>query len=448
MKNAVVILFCFLLVQLNAQDSFTLAEAMAYGVQNQTEIKRQLLEITDADKRIREFIAIGLPQIDGTAEWTRNIDLFGNVIPAGSFDPGEPGVRDPFPAQDAFAAFGTKHNITAGLSGNTLLFDGSFLVGLQANRLFKQLKQKELIVTKDAVAYNIATSYMTALVSQARIKIIDKNIENLEKTQYETSQIYESGFAEKLDVDRLDLSLANLRIERQKAESVLQTTLNLLKFSMGYDVEADIQLSDNIADMLPANDNNLALLDATVTAENRSEYDQLLTAKDLLDLNVKQIKAQYLPSLRAFGYYNQVQQGDRFLRGDWIPVSAVGLTLSLPIYDGGDKASKLDRAKISIDQQLREIDNFEQATLMEIQNAKLSLSNAIQTLQTSEDSEILATDIYETTQIKYREGVGSSIEVSQAESELYQTQGNYLSALYDVLIAQTDLEKALGILKY
>ena len=271
-----------------------------------------------------------------------------------------------------------------------------------------------------------------------------KNISNLQQTFNESAQIYKEGFIERLDLDRLELSINNLRLEVQKVETAIEISKNVLKFSMGYPLSEEIELSQTFEELVLTEYEGAALLEVSADLNNRSEFAALQTADELNDLNIKRLKMLYAPTLRGTASYAQVLQGNSLRGGSWFPTSVIGLSLDVPIFDGFEKSAKIERARIDKEKHLLTIENLERIINLEIDNGKKALANSLKTVEASERSEALAQNIYDTALIKYREGVGASLEVSQAESDLYAAQANVINALYDLLIAKVDLEKALG----
>lgn len=433
---------------LGQQGAFTLREAINYAVENHVKMKMAMLEEADAKQNVRQFTAIGMPKIFGSSELQHFLNIPTSILPAGSFFEGDPanGIP-PNPAEDLAVQFGVKNIFNAGLSADVLLFDGSFFVGLQAARLFRDMVSGQTDITRDEIAANVSKAYVGVILAKRNADLLNSNIRNLEETLAETRTIYEEGFIEKLDVDRLNLSLNNLSLEKEKVQGLIDLSKNALKFSMGMDVDEDIEVSETLED-LEIGHLDLASSVGSVQLDfnNRSEYIALQTAASLRAMDIKQIKFQRLPVIKGFGSYQQVLQGNSLRGGRWFPTTVVGLNLSLPIFDGFDKSSRLERAEIASRQHQLTIEDTERAMTLEVANAKVAYANAQKTVVSAEQSEQLAQDIYDTALIKYREGVGSSLEIKQSEADLFAAQARMISALYDLMSAEVDLQKALGTL--
>lgn len=444
-----------LAIMAQGQYKFTLEQAIAFAMDNSNQIKLEKKDIEDAEGQILEYKSIGIPKIDLGADYTYFPAIAVLPVPdfvtpitydvlfeEGLVDPKDIPVGPPQPAQ-----FGTDQVLNAGVTFNTLLFDFSFFQGLKAQEMFRELVVRELDVTEYQVRSGVTRAYMAVLISRRQVSLIDNNLSNIESLLTETSALYENGFSEKLDVDRLVLSKDNLLVELEKAKRGIDITENILKFQMGFPASEDIELTDTFDELADQFIVAGADLTSPVDFNARPEYRALSLAKDINEVNQKVIKAGYMPSLSANAGYSQQLQRNVLTNSDeagWFPASYLGVSLKMPIFDGLERKAKLDRAKVSSDQAEIRIADFENSMIVEVENARISYVNAIETVYSRRDAMALAQSIYDTTQIKYKEGVGSSVELTQAESELYTTQSNYINALYDLLVAKTDLDIALG----
>ena len=416
--------------------AFTLKQAVAYTLQNNVSIANADLSITDADQLIKETMSIGMPKLNAGINYQRFIDIPTSLVPAEFFG-GNPG-------EFAEVQFGTNHTLNASLDFNVLAFDGTFLVGLQASRLFKEYTGIQKLQVEQELKTNVTKAYLGTLVVKENQAILEKNITNLEKTLNETKALYKEGFVEQLDVDRLELSLQNLKTELDNLARQEDIVKNALKFAMGYPVTEELVIEDNIEGLLASG--FTATLDEKLDLNNRAEIKVVDKGLELNDMDVKQYKAGYLPSVVVFASYQQSLQTNELFKSpyNWFPTTVAGLQINVPIFDGFEKRSKIQRAEISKRKAQNQRKELVQALNLNVENAKIAYRNAAEQLESQKRNLALAERIYKTTQIKYSEGVGSSIEVTQAEQSLYQTQGNYINALYNLLVAKADLELALG----
>lgn len=457
--------FCLLVFSLcpvmTRAQSFSMDEAVAYALANAIEVQDKNLQIARADKDIKEFLSTGLPQVNGSANYQYFIDIPVQLVPIfpeqrttlvqdidGEVVPLTYTITDDMgnpvfgPPQEF--RFGLRNNLTAQLSVEALLFDGTFFTGLQASKLYKELVQREMAQTRSALALNVRKAYLAVLAAEKNKEILSKNISNLEKSLLETQAIYNEGFAEQLDVDRLALSLRNLKTEAQTIDRAITTLRNMLKYRMGYPLEELITLTDNLDLLATKTVKEDIIPDAPFDITRRPEYRVLEQAEKLNDINIRRYQVGYLPALNAFGSYSRVLQADELSDARWFPTTVVGLSLKVPVFDGFGKEARIQKARIDLERTRLQRANFARTTRMEVINARIAYLNALETIRNREETVELAQRIYQTTQTKYREGVGSSLEVNQAETDLFQSQANYIQALYELLTAQVDLEKALG----
>lgn len=434
--------------------AFSLNEAIDYGLEHSKNYKLQYLNIADADGELLEYKSIGIPKLEANGNYNYYIDLPTQIFPD-IFSPAIYGIliqeglieEQPVPmGESEEVKFGTDHNLIGSLDLETMLFDFGWIQGLKAQKLYRELVLKNTEQTAFELRAAITKAYYATLIAERNYELLDNNVRNLTELLKETQTIYNEGFAEKLDVDRLTLSLENLKTERQNVGRSIEITKNLLKFQMGYPLKQEIELTENF-DVLTVNIQVEKTGLRDINFSDRPSYRSLLLTEELNSINLKVIKAGYLPTFRGFASYSQsLQRNDLFESEEspWFPVTIVGVSMNLPIFDGLEKKAKLDRAKISLERARVRKEMFEESMTLEVRNARIQLDNARETVAARQRAFDLAEEIYQTAQIKYREGVGSSVEMSQAEADYYEAQNNYINALYELLIAKTDLDIALG----
>lgn len=436
----------------------SLEEAITYAVQNSSATKNAHLNLTDAEAQIVERKATGLPHLNGSVNFQHYLKIpvqplpesfqtfglvFADLWPYLSESTRELLTQQSSGDSSGGVAFFLKNNLTASLNLEAMIFDGSYFVGLQAARAYRKYATQELLTKEREVRNKVIDAYYPVLLVDENLQLLEKNITNLERLRFETAELYKAGFAEQLDVDRLDLSLTNLQTEQDNLERQRELAVANLKFAMNFPQDADLRVSGELDDMLTEAPDG-ALTDGVVF-ERRPEVGLIDQALYLNELNVRLNKAGYLPTLRGFANYQQSYYGNDFKSGFWAPAAIVGFTLNVPIFDGFDKKAKIQRAKLDLEEAMNQRSDLIQAISFEVENARTSYLNARERLANQQKNLDLANRIYETTQIKYREGVGSSLEVSQAEQSLYTTQSNYMQAWYDLVVARANLEKALNI---
>ncbi|MEM8523981.1 MAG: TolC family protein [Bacteroidota bacterium] len=434
-------LFCFAFYGIQAQQAFSLDEAVQYALQNSNQIRLAQLDAIDAEAQIQEVRTAGIPKISGKIDYLYNAIILQQLVPA-EFAGGNPG-------EFVALAFGVNNNLTGSVNLNTVLFDPTVFIGIKAARVYRELVKEQSGQTEFELKYNVKKAYLAALIAEKNKEILLDNISSVEKTLKETSAIYEEGFAEKLDVDRIQLSLQNLQTQVENVNQLIRLSYNVLKFQMGYPMDGEISLRDNI-DLLVGNTlvDDTKLLDMDFDIANRPEYNVIKAGEALNVKNIEATKASNYPSLYGFATYQRSLQGNNFFDKEqrtWLEGAFAGLTLNVPIFNGFTTKYQIQQAEVDLQKTQLQLNDFNRAATLEYQNAMVSYSNAKRTVRFNQRNLDLAEKIYNTTQIKYREGVGSSLEVTQAENDLYMAQGSYVTSLYDLLVAKTDLEKALGM---
>jgi outer membrane protein TolC len=416
-----------------ATTSLDLSEAIRYAEQHSVNIQAALLKVRDAEAQIKESRSRGLPQLNGSGAYNYYFDVPVQPLPELFQVPGGP----------TEISFLLPNNLTLSANLDAMVFDPVYFVALKAARAARTYAQLELNTEKRKVRQSVRDAYLPLLLVKANLQQLDKNITNLEELYRTTRETYAAGFAEQLDVDRLELSLANLRTERDNLSRQYDMLLSALKFTLNIPQEQALEITDELEAMNA--ELSQEALGSAINYAARPEVPLLDQAVQLNELNIQANRTGYLPSLRAVGAYQYQYQGADWQSGFWAPTGFVGLSLNIPIYDGGFKQSQIERAQISRDQTLLQRQTFLRSVKLEVQNARTAYESARQRLADRDRNLALAQRIYNTTQIKYQEGVGSSLEVNQAEQSLYTAQTNRLQARYELLEAKIALEEALGL---
>ncbi|HXC07255.1 MAG TPA: TolC family protein, partial [Bacteroidia bacterium] len=289
--------------------------------------------------------------------------------------------------------------------------------------------------------------YYTVLITEDRLKLIDANLARLDKLQMDTKALFDNGFVEKIDIDRIRVAYNNVMTERDNTQRFAAISYNLLKYQLGMDQKSKLTLSDKLGDISFASD---ALTNDKFDPTRRIEYSMLQTQERLNILDLKRNRIGYLPSVGIYGTIQEVamrQQLDLLDQHQpWYPTELVGLHISLPIFDGGQKHFRVEQSQLSILKTRNQMKSLQQGLDLEFNSARSTLLNAMNTLDVQKKNMDLAGDIYQVTKKKYEQGVGSNLEVLTAETALKEAQTNYYGAMYDALNAKVDFEKANGTL--
>ncbi|MBK9339120.1 MAG: TolC family protein [Lewinellaceae bacterium] len=418
---------------LTAQAPVRLAECVQYALDNNPQMKIANLQIADADWQIKENTATGLPQLSASIGYQYFIQR-----------PGIPASALGFGTSDEKIAFSALHNLTPSISLNQLLFSNSYLTALKAARYYRQYVQQQLTVAQKTLRDQVTDAYLPALLIAENLKVLDKNIGNLEQLLRETTATTAAGFAEQLDVDRLQLALSSLRTERDNLARQRDVVVNALKMTMGMPVKQELNLADDLPTLLAGyTDTDIA---AELNYTNRPEYVALLKGRELSMLQMDLYRKPWMPTVAAFVQYQPGWQGAFANDTKWyfIPSAVAGLSVSIPIWDGGGTRAKRERAIIAVQTVDAQKEMLENAFALEHENARKQFINATERTKSRQQNLDLAQRIYNTTQTKYKAGVGSSFELVSAEQQLFSAQQALMQAQYDLLAAKVALKKALG----
>ena len=454
------LILCFGLLSTyaNAQVTFTLEEAVAYALEHHISMREADLNGEDALWQFREAKAIGMPKVSLDAQYNYYY-IRPKVVIEDFISPVILGILGQTSIADELGGFGgdtprtveagftRRHNMVIGLNTSVFVFNGNYLKGLRVGKMFIELAKKQKALTEQEIKSNVARAYQSVIVTKKNIGTLENNITNVANLLRETRAFYESGFVEELDVDRLILSKENLENEKSKLLRLLDVSKNVLKYQMAYPLNQSIEIEDNLEQEVDEILLHNVDLHELIDFEARPEHRLLLEALTLDEADLVRIKQGYLPSVYAnLGLEGSLQR-DKFFNKDEsgiLPNGVFGINANIPIYDGRDTRSKIERKKIALEKRKMELEEFDRALVLQIFNARTDLLNAKESLESTNRSLDLSEKIYNKTQIKYKNGVGSSLELSQAESDLYQVQANYINALYDILVAQTNLDIATG----
>jgi outer membrane protein TolC len=423
-----------LTAQEEAPPVFSLEAAVSYAMSNSNTIRNAKVDILDAEQNVKERLSTGLPQINGSLDFNHFLKVPVLPLPE-AFAMGDPDAPTSI-------AFQLKNSLTAGIAARSMLFDGSFFVGLRAARASGDYYNLQLENTQRTVRSQVTRAYFPVLLLKTNVVILDRNISNLEKLLNETNAQYEAGFVEQLDVDRLVLSLNNLRSQRDQVGSQAENALRALKFTLNYPMDEPLRVEDDL-DKLET-DIEVAALTSDIPFLARPEIRLLDKTIELQGLNEELQKSAYLPTVYATVSGQYQFQGNSFSDGFWAPTIVLGLSASVPIYDFGGRKARVERASLATQKVINQRNDAQRSIQLEVLNARATFTANNNRLGVTQDNLELAQRIYDVTQVKYREGVGSSIEIVQAEQALYESQANYLNALYETLVAKEDLFLALG----
>ncbi len=447
MKNILQIaslaLLVFLGFSLKAQTEnltkFSLQEAQSYALENSYTVKGSNYDLKVAKKKVWEAISTGLPQVSASADYSKNLDIPVSLLPAEIFG-GNAGEYTP-------VKFGQTYAGSATINVDQKIFDGSYIVGLGAAKIFVQLSQntkaKSEIEVKDAVAQ----AYYNVLVAKENYKTIEENLAITKKTHFETKAYYENGFREELDVDQVMLMLKRSENQLSNSKRAISNALIMLKFTMGYEIAQEIELKNDLESFItPLRISKANSTDLDI--ENHIDYKIVDTQLKAQKLIIRNEQAGYLPNLSAFYNYgkNTSTDASNVYKNNvpWFKSSMIGLKLNVPIFTGFNRRSKIKQEKITY-KKIEDLKyNTEQSLKKDLSISHNSLVNAKENYENDLKGLEIAKRIYEKTLIKYNEGISTSTDLSNIEEQYLNSHTAYINSTLQLLNSKIAFDKALG----
>jgi outer membrane protein TolC len=432
------ILFNF---HMNAQESTSLSlkQAIDYALKNSYASQNANRDVEIAKKKKWETTTIGLPEISAKIDYQNWIKQQVSLLPAEFFG-GNPGEFEEI-------SFGTKHNMNATATLNQLIFNGSYLVGLQSAKTYLKISENAKEKTELGIREAVINAYGNVLLSEESISIIEKNIKTLEKNLDETNQIFQNGFIEEENVEQLKITLSSVKSQLSKTKNLKTIAYKMLNITLGLDINASVILTDSLADLAKENI-NLELLSSDLTIENHIDFKIAKNTEKVNELLVKLEQSKALPVLKSFvnfGYAGYGQEFD-FMKKEqkWFDSSMLGVSLDIPIFSSFARSSRTQQAKIELEKSKTNLTETEQKLHLLLESAKTNYNFSIEEYETSKQNLSLAERIENKQQIKFFEGISTSFDLLEAQRQLYTMQQNYLQAMLTVIANKATLDNALN----
>lgn len=452
------IIFCLILLAgaLSAQQRYelTVKEAVDLAYKNVVELKNAQLDYKIQQAKNNEIKGQALPQLSGTVSANHYLQLpqilfpqsdqgiydvliRENLLPAGTKAP--PPYLAPFSFQQPW-------NLQAGATVTQLLFQPDIFVALQARQTALDYNQSVIEQTKEKIKDSAYKRYYAILIVQKQLYFLNAGLERLQKLYHDDSIMYKNGFAERLDLDKVQVQLNNLKTTQSMVESAVTLSYAALKFALGLSQKDIVVLKDD----LTTESLKEGVLDESFKYEDRAEIRTLDVSKKLLDLDIKRNKLGYLPTVALAGNYTVNAMGKGFFTSSgttWFNSSYIGLNVNIPIFDGFQRKYKVQEAQLTSEKMSNTIENVKQGIDLEQAASKENLKNALFNLDIQERNQDLAEKVFNATKLKFQNGIGSSFEVLQADTEWQQAQANYFNAMYNAIVAKISYQYSLGKLQ-
>lgn len=418
---------------------FTLEEAISFALDSNYTAINSRRDIAKAIKQKWETTATGLPQLRANLNYQNNLKQPVNLIPA-EFVGGEPGTFTP-------VVFGTQQIASATATLEQLIFDGSYLVGLQAAKTFLDYTENADEKVQLEIRKGVINSYGSVLLAEELVSIFQKNKENLEKNLFETRKIFENGLAEEEDVEQLEITLLDVQTQLNNAVRTEDIARQMFKVALGIELTETVSLSESLDDLTNRNV-NLTFMDSDLNVENNIDYKIAFNLTEQRNLELKLEKSRALPTLNAFvNYATQANSNEfTFLDGDqrWFQSSILGVSMNIPIFSSGMRGARTQQAKIALKQAETQLVETVQNIRLQFDSAKSNYQFTVENYQNSKKNLSLAERIENKNQVKFTEGIATSFELRQAQTQLYTAQQQYFQSMLDVINAKTELETVLN----
>lgn len=441
----ITILFCVLLsfnqakAQEVSQNILTLEEAIKMAYENNSGVKNARIDEKIAQKKIWETTAIGLPQINAEGNFQNFIDIPTSVLPANAFNPLAPegeliGIK-----------FGTDYNVNGAINVSQLIFDGRYIVGLQAARAVKGMYELSTQKSEIDVKKSVSQAYYTVVVTQSTILTLEETLVELKNIYESTQKIVDAGMMEQTDVDQLSINLRSIENNIELTKVQVEIAKNFLKLEIGLPLEDNIEVAESLEDFVLKVKSDQATEFASTSNIN---YLMLENQLKLNTLSWKNEKAYALPTLGAFFTHQQQALRNEFNFFEqgvpWYPTTIWGLKLSIPIFSSGQRLAKISQAKLEVEKTQNTIENLEIGLKLQHQKAKMDFDNALRTLENETINLEITNNIMKNIEIKFKESMASSIELSQAQAQHLSSKANYISAAYKLMNAKLELDNLLN----
>ena len=441
------LLLSYLCTAQNTPIRFSLNQAIEYALAHNYNAINATRDTIDARKQKWETIATGLPQISGTLNYQDQIQqqllaISSLIIPQDVLDQFFPGVQQ---SPDVFVdvALNATHSAIATATATQQIFDGSYLVAVQATKAFLRFSRTNKEKTDLQVKQDVTEAYGNVLLAQESIRISEKNKATLEKNLHETQQLYKNGMGDQQSVDQLQITLASIDIELQNAKRLEEITLQTLNLIMGLPIKTPTVLTQKLED-LTQQQTDLQIVDQPFVLERNVDYKLAYNLTEQRFYELKLAKSRALPTLSAYLNYgaNSFSNTFSFFEAgqNWNEFAILGVDLNIPLFSSLQRSASTQRAKIALQKAETQLTQAQQQIQLQHQTAKSNYIFAIQQHQTAQQNLKLAERIEYQNQLKYTEGLATSFELNQAQTQLYNSQQQYLQAMVNVINRKTQLE--------
>jgi len=404
--------------------SLDLAAAKEHALQYNRTIKNSGLAIEQSQEQLWAAIAAGLPQINATADYSNAMGAEISI----QFDENMPPSKIPIKPTSNF-------NLQVG----QLIFNGGYIVGVQTAKLAQKLSEKNLKKTEQDVLSQITESYYLVLISEESLKILESNVENLDEVYRKTEPLVRVGMMEKVELDQLSVQVNSLKNAVRSAERQYEMTKNLLRVQLGVTADTELELTQSLADFL--SENPVDGIDNSFVPDQNLDFQLLEVQEEITEKQITMQKASYLPSLSGYYSYTEKILKPAF---DMSPKHMVGLQMNIPVFSSGERRAKVRQAKIDLETTRNNKALMEEQLDIQFKQLQFNLTSAIESYRVQQKNVEVSREVYQNLRRKYEQGMISSLELTTADNNYLQAESEYLTAMLEVLQAQTALNTLTG----
>lgn len=436
---AIVVLFVAMNATAQEPLKLSLQDALKLALQRNTEILNSELDLKIAQKKVWETTAAGLPHIDVASAY-----VFIPKVPTlpASFMGGGGEGGDPNADPNAVIELGVKNNITTDITVSQLIFSGAYFVGLRATRVYYGLSKQTAEKTRLDVVETVNNTYSMIQLAEESRKILSQNLENINKTLYEVSEMNKQGFLEKTDVDQLELTGNTIKNAVNQIDSNLDMAYRLLKIQLGLEETAKVELTDQLESGESLTTSSLQLITEPFSLERNVDYQLIQTSEKAAKLQLDLAKTKFMPTLS--GYYNHTEKLKSPIF-DFAPKDILGINMSLPIFSSGERLSVVSQRKMDLEKAQNTRKFVSSSLMMQATQYQNDLKLKLEKYQNQKKSLELSDDIYQRTLEKYKQGMASSMDLMNSQNQYLNNLTNYYQSIFDLESSKSKLEKLFNI---
>jgi outer membrane protein len=412
----------------------SLKDAQEFALQHNKMVMTARMDVEASKRSLWETISAGLPQLNATGTFADNLKLMTTLLPGDFFN--RPGEKVP-------VKFGSQYNSTGTVQASLVLFNAPLYIGIETTKLAKKISETNLERSELDTREAVATAYYLILVSEKSLQILEGNIANLNETLKSTRVMYAAGMAESTDVDQMVSNVTMVENSRSSLQRTIEINYNLLRFQLGVPADTKLVLSDNL-ETLTSEINVDALLSQQFDHTKNKDFQIVEGQERMSSLALASQKAAVLPTLSGFYNYGTNGMGDKPGSQRWFPNSMTGLQLSVPIFASGQRYSRIKKAQINFEKARTTKEMVTDQLFLQEKQLRYNLVNANSQYISQKDNIEVAKRVYASAENKFRQGMISSLELTQANSLYLQAENNYVSALMNLLQTKLALDKLMN----